>query len=108
MSGSGDVEEKGDLPMKKSNNNVEDGEEAEDVEDASVAKEPFCTKERILRMVFFLVVSIANKVIAIRMIKKGAHKPDSCPASDAIPQFLLGEHATHAVSHIKMLKNCEQ
>ncbi len=76
--------EKGDLPMKNSNG---EGGEEEEVE----VKESFCNKQRLFRALIFLVVGIANKVIALRMIKKGAHKPDSCPAADEIPQFLLGE-----------------
>ncbi len=82
-------EHKKDLENGTDKNEKDD--EVQDDDDDDETREPCCSKERILRMIVFLFISIANKVIAIRMIKKGLHKPDDCPAADAIPQFLLGK-----------------
>jgi len=46
-----------------------------------------------VRAVVFLAISIATKIIAMRMIKRGIHYKDECPAEDAIPKFLLGKRA---------------
>lgn len=49
------------------------------------------TKERVLRMSLMLAVSVVTKIVAFRMVKKGAKHKEHCPASDAIPDILLGE-----------------
>ena len=52
---------------------------------------PCFTKERVAKMLLMLCISIANKIIAVHMVRLGLHHGDECPAEDAIPKFLLGE-----------------
>ncbi len=63
------------------------GEEEKEEEE----KEPFCTKERIIKAFVLLGISIVNKLVAVNMIKIGVRNKDKCPAEDAIPKFMLGE-----------------
>ena len=40
------------------------------------------------------LLSLASKIIAINMIKMGAHRGDECPAESVIPKFFIGKDRT--------------